>query len=73
MFFKNNADIKAANNACWVTFIFLGSVLLINSFFELFFHKTFMKSSFLLLVLSLLVFFISDFLFSIKNKKARKN
>lgn len=70
MFFENDSTKKksSSNNACWITFCFWGLVLFINSIFELLFDRELISSSFLILVLGLIIFFISDFII---NKKTR--
>lgn len=70
MFFENDSNKKkrASNNACWITFCFWGLVLFMNSVFELLFNRELISSSFLILVMGLIIFFASDFII---NKKTR--
>ncbi|PFJ07506.1 hypothetical protein COD67_06980 [Bacillus cereus] len=64
----NTKKKKASNNACWITFCFWGLVLFLNSVFELLFDRELISSSFLILVLGLVIFFASDFIINKKTK-----
>ncbi|SDZ26637.1 hypothetical protein SAMN05421736_108176 [Evansella caseinilytica] len=70
MFFKDSEtkDTKASNNACWITFIFWGVILFVNSIFENVYNKALISNSLVILLLGLTVFFLSNFIF----KKTRR-
>lgn len=67
MFFKNSDSNKNVNNAYWITFLFWGGVLLVNSITELFYSKRLISSSLITLVLGLLLFFIVVFISNVKK------
>lgn len=62
MFFKNDdkIDSRAVNIAYFVTFVFWGAVLLINSIFEWIYNKEFISSSLTILIMGLAVFFLTE-------------
>lgn len=64
MFFKpeKKENMKATNNACWITFFFWGAVLFLNSIFELFFNRQFISNSLIILTSGLILFFLTDFI-----------
>ncbi|MBM7649935.1 glucose uptake protein GlcU [Bacillus ectoiniformans] len=66
MFFKHDDKInkKAVNMAYFITFVFWGIVLLVNSVFEQFFDKQLISSSFTILIMGLSIFFITEFIVS---------
>ncbi|MED4631562.1 hypothetical protein P9443_01370 [Peribacillus frigoritolerans] len=74
MFFKNDdkIDRRAVNIAYFATFIFWSVALLINSAFE-FYNKEFISSSFMILLMGLAVFFLTEFIASkIRGSQAHK-
>lgn len=61
---KDHRNIEeAVNKAYFITFGFWGFTLFINSFFELFHNRTFI-SNFHLLIAGLIIFFISDYIWT---------
>lgn len=46
----------------FITFVFWGIILFVNAINELFFKQTFISSSFAILILGLIVFFVSEFI-----------
>ncbi|GIN15529.1 hypothetical protein J32TS2_08850 [Shouchella clausii] len=69
MFFRSSNTDKNVNNAYWITFLFWGGVLLINSITELFYSKRLVSSSFITLIMGLLLFFIVVFISNVKKQK----
>ncbi|MGM0777934.1 MAG: hypothetical protein ACQEXE_16365 [Bacillota bacterium] len=75
MFFKRNEKIDrgAVNLAYFMTFVFWGTVLFINTFFEWFYNKQFISSSLTILIIGLVVFFLTEFIATrIKKSQADK-
>lgn len=70
MFFKqqNNNNDQAVNFSYWITFSFWTFVLILNSFFEFFLSKKFIKSSFVILVMGLTLFYLTQYIYKIVNR-----
>ncbi|MQR94635.1 hypothetical protein [Fictibacillus phosphorivorans] len=75
MFFKHNEKIKQrnVNIACWCTFTVWAVLLLINSFYEFFMDKEFIASSFTILVIGLVVFFVVEAFLNIYDRKSESS
>ncbi|MED1863976.1 hypothetical protein P4V41_10990 [Fictibacillus nanhaiensis] len=75
MFFKHNDKIqkKNVNIACWCTFTVWAVLLLINSFYEFFMDREFIESSFTILVIGLVVFFVVEAFLNIYKRKSEKS
>lgn len=59
-FEKSSTEGNSIDIGFFVTFIFWGIILFINAINELFFEQTFIVSSFMILMLGLMVFFVSE-------------
>jgi hypothetical protein len=70
MFFKqqNNNNDQAVNFSYWITFSFWTFVLILNSFFEFFLSKKFIESSFVILVMGLTLFYLTQYIYKIVNR-----
>lgn len=62
---------KDANIAYFVTFVFWGIILFINSIFETFFNRDFISNSWIILILGLVIFFVTDYLSRMKRESKR--
>ncbi|MET3726839.1 FtsH-binding integral membrane protein [Fictibacillus halophilus] len=73
MFFKHNDKIQQSNVniACWYTFTVWAVLLLINSFYEFFMDKEFIESSFTILVVGLVVFFVVEAFLTLYQKSRK--
>jgi hypothetical protein len=74
MFFKKNNKVnnKSVNSAYFATFIFWSAVLLINSTYE-FYGKEFISSSWIILIMGLIVFFLTEYISgTIRKSQANK-
>lgn len=71
MFFKKNINEskKVIDNSCWIVFSFWSFLLLLNSFYEFFYDKRLIESSFVILISGLLIFYISYFIIKKITKK----
>lgn len=61
-FEKSTEEGNSKDIGFFVTFVFWGIILFINAINELFFEQTFIASSFAILILGLIVFFVSEFI-----------
>jgi|HigsolmetaAR204D_1030405.scaffolds.fasta_scaffold38608_1 tetrahydromethanopterin S-methyltransferase subunit E len=73
MLFKESSKEgkKDANIAYFVTFVFWGIILFINSIFETFFNRDFISNSWIILISGLIIFFITDYLNRMKRESKR--
>ncbi len=73
MLFKESSKEgkKDANIAYFVTFVFWGIILFINSIFETFFNRDFISNSWIILILGLVIFFVTDYLSRMKRESKR--
>lgn len=73
MFYKKKDEsfTKNADIACWVTFAFWGLILLINSFYELILEKSFISSSFTILISGLVIFFGTESILNFFKKRKK--
>lgn len=64
MFFKYNEKIdkKSVSVAYFITFVFWGTVLLINAIFEWIYNKQFITSSLAILLGGLVIFFLTEYI-----------
>lgn len=67
-FEKSSGEGNIKDIGFFVTFVFWGIILFINATNELFFEQAFITSSFAILILGIMVFFVSEFI----AKKVRK-
>ena len=74
MFFKvnNTNNTKNVDIACWCTFIFLGLILIVNSFSEIIFEKAAITSSLFILASGLMIFFSVEIILKSHKKTGRE-
>ncbi|RIW27283.1 hypothetical protein D3H55_23165 [Bacillus salacetis] len=70
MFFKTNKNInkKYLDMACWSTFIVWGTILLLNSIFELISNKPLISSDLIILLMGLVTFITTEYLLKLIKK-----